>query len=110
MGKKEELLLLDGMEEWLGRCRPSILGKGGVAAAEESGATTLADILAAATAKDSPDSEEPDKTDATSTEGWAQGIGEGRADEDNVGAYYRFSEGAFQSFFFVSYQFLVSLM
>ena len=45
-GKKESLLELDDFEDWLGRCRPSVLGKEGVAVAADTGEHALADILA----------------------------------------------------------------
>jgi hypothetical protein len=82
--------MLDAIEDWLGRCRPAILGREGAAAAKESGITVLSGILAAAAA-----SEENGHLDidAALTDGWTSGVGEGRSDEENLAAYYRFSEG-----------------
>lgn len=96
---KENLLLLDRMEEWLGRKRPAILGKEGAAAALERGEKTLADILNRANHYDDDSfGEEIGGGDGPGTgatkDGWIEGIGEGRTDEDNLSLYLRMSEGA----------------
>ncbi len=95
--------MLDGIEDWLGRCRPAILGKEGAAAAKESGVTVLSGILAAAAA-----SEETclQHIDTASSNGWCAGIGEGRSDEENLAAYFRFSEGKFDGYKFAFFIFL----
>ena len=97
LGKKDELLLLDGIEDWLGRCRPAILGKEGAAAAKESGVTVLSRILAAAAAAEENCLHH---TDTVSSNGWCAGIGEGRSDEENLAAYFRFSEGMIDGYKF----------
>lgn len=99
MKDKENLLLLDRMEEWLGRKRPAILGKEGAAAALERGEKTLADILNRANQYDDDsfggDSDTGgDAMGVLVKEGWADGVGEGRTDEDNLSLYLRMSEGA----------------
>jgi len=99
-GKKESLLELDGFEDWLGRCRPAVLGKEGVAIAADTGERTLADILAAAAMDEeaagasSDTSEENKSLDSSRRKNWVEGVGEGRLDEDNLSLYIRFSEGA----------------
>jgi len=91
--QKEEILLLDRTEEWLGRRKPTILGKEGVELDAECGERTLADILAAAD-KDNDDKKDNSDSDTNSfKEGWVDGIGEGRTDELNLVLYMRFSEG-----------------
>lgn len=78
------------MEDWLGRRRPTLLGKAGVAAAEERGEGALANIL------DMDNDEESSKHDSdaeTTKQGWVDGVGESRVDEENLSAYFRFSEG-----------------
>lgn len=89
------MLLLDRFEEWLGRCRPTVLGKEGAALALERGEKTLADILSNAHGNedDSFDGQSSEDFDNLK-EGWVDGIGEGRNDEDNLSAYFRMSEGA----------------
>jgi hypothetical protein len=87
------------MEEWLGRKRPAILGKEGAAAALERGEKTLADILNRANHYDDDSfGEEIGGGDGPGTgatkDGWIEGIGEGRTDEDNLSLYLRMSEGA----------------
>lgn len=94
---KEEILLLDRIEEWVGRVKPAKLGKVGAKIAAESGRTKLLNILAAA-ARDregnkSPFGDEEDSNDSFK-EGWIDGVGQGRSDEDNLTLYLRFSEGA----------------
>ena len=44
--KQEQILLLDRFEEWLGRSKPTLVGKSGIV---DSGEKKLADILAAVT-------------------------------------------------------------
>eukprot|EP00548_Thalassiothrix_antarctica_P010032 CAMPEP_0194158238 /NCGR_PEP_ID=MMETSP0152-20130528/75267_1 /TAXON_ID=1049557 /ORGANISM="Thalassiothrix antarctica, Strain L6-D1" /LENGTH=1319 /DNA_ID=CAMNT_0038867331 /DNA_START=220 /DNA_END=4179 /DNA_ORIENTATION=- len=90
---RENLLLLERMEDWLGQKRPAILGKEGAQVALERGEKTLADILNCANNNDD------DSLGGTGVEhdggnGWINGIGEGRTDEDNLSAYFRMSEGA----------------
>jgi hypothetical protein len=87
------------MEEWLGRKRPAILGKEGAAAALERGEKTLADILNRANHYDDDSfGEEIDGDDVAVggvlKDGWVEGVGEGRTDEDNLSFYLRMSEGA----------------
>jgi hypothetical protein len=88
--EKENLLLLDSVEDWLGRRQPSLLGKAGVTAAEERGEGALANIL------DMDKEEESEKADVdeeSTTKGWDERVGEGRQDDDNLSAYFRFWEG-----------------
>lgn len=85
--EKENLLMLDHVQEWFGRRRPVILGKEGARSAEDRGASTLADILHS-TDDDSFGAENDDFKD-----GWVDGVGEGLKDEDKLSAYFRFSEG-----------------
>ena len=95
---KENLLLLDRMEEWLGRKRPAILGKEGAEAALERGEKTLADILNRA--NDYDDDSFGGESGGEGTllkDGWVEGVGEGRSDEDNLSFYLRMSEGAGES-------------
>lgn len=87
--EKENLLMLDNIQDWFGRRRPVILGKEGVKSAEDRGASTLADILAQ---KDDDSFGGGDNHDDVE-EGWADGVGEGQKDEDKLSAYFRFSEG-----------------
>jgi hypothetical protein len=96
-GSKAGLLLLDDTAEWLGRFKPKILGEEGAALAAESGTKTLADILAAANGKNEDAKKKHNRdgdgdSDCKGT-AWVDGVGEGREDEDNLSAYYRFSEG-----------------
>jgi hypothetical protein len=86
--EKENLLMLDHIQEWFGRRRPVILGKEGAKSADDRGASTLADILAQPD-DDSFGGDEEDEAE----DGWVDGIGEGQKDEDKLSAYYRFSEG-----------------
>jgi hypothetical protein len=87
--EKENLLMLDNIQEWFGRRRPRILGKEGVKSAEDRGASTLAEILA------QPDDDSFGNGDADDDieVGWVDGVGEGQKDEDKLSAYFRFSEG-----------------
>jgi hypothetical protein len=87
--EKENLLMLDNFQEWLGRRRPLILGKEGVKSAEDRGASTLADILA----QPDEDSFGNGEADDDLEVGWVDGVGEGQKDEDKLSAYFRFSEG-----------------
>lgn len=89
---KENLLLLDRMEDWLGRKRPAILGKEGAEIALERGEKTLADILNRADYDD--DSFGVAEDQLGDGNGWIDSIGEGRTDDDNLSAYFRMSEGA----------------
>ncbi|KAL7579236.1 hypothetical protein ACA910_011397 [Epithemia clementina (nom. ined.)] len=83
--EKDKLLMLDRMEDWLGRRRPVILGKEGASAARDRGA--LADIL-------NDDNSFGGKSDLEDdNDGWVDGVGEGRTDEANLSGYFRFSEG-----------------
>lgn len=87
--EKENLLMLDHIQDWFGRRKPAILGKEGVKSAEDRGASTLADILAATT----DDGSFVGDDDRDFKNGWVEGIGEGLKDEEKLSAYYRFSEG-----------------
>lgn len=92
---KEELLLLDSIDEWFGKSRPTILGKVGAELAAETGESALQSILAAAAAGGIPDEENDDADESIGpiVDGWVPNIGEGRKDEDNLSLYLRFSEG-----------------
>jgi hypothetical protein len=70
--EKENLLLLDHIQEWFGRCRPVILGKEGAKSAEDRGASTLADILNA-----NDDDSFGGEDDDDFKDGWVDGVGEG---------------------------------
>lgn len=89
-GNQEELLLLDNIDDWFGKERPSILGKIGAELAQETGEQALQNILAAAAADENSVSsgEEGERTDGS----WIPNIGYGRKDEDNVSLYLRFSD------------------
>ena len=92
---REELLLLDKFEEWLGRRRPTVLGKEGAEMAAESGEKTLADLLSAAAQDREDEKSTGDGAPGSAlADGWVEGVGEGRNDEDNLALYLRFSEGA----------------
>lgn len=97
-GKKDELLQLDSFEDWFGRCRPTVLGKEGVAMAADTGERALANILLAAAQEDGDrgqgDSDSEDTSIDDKRKNWVDGVGEGRLDEDNLSLYMRFSEGA----------------
>jgi hypothetical protein len=83
------------MEDWLGRKRPAVLGKEGAEAALERGEKTLADILNRANDYDDNSFGEDSAEDGTVLkDGWVEGVGEARADEDNLSFYLRMSEGA----------------
>lgn len=86
--EKENLLVLDSIQDWFGRRRPAILGKEGVKSAEVRGATTLADIL-----RQDDDDSFAEQDDGDSKDGWVDGVGEGLKDEDKLSAYFRLSEG-----------------
>eukprot|EP00980_Cylindrotheca_fusiformis_P028887 scaffold22668_cov161-Cylindrotheca_fusiformis.AAC.4 len=86
--EKENLLMLDGIQDWFGRRRPAVLGKEGVKSAEVRGATTLADIL-----RQDDDDSFGEHDDGASKDGWVDGVGEGLKDEDKLSAYFRLSEG-----------------
>jgi len=94
-GDKEEILLLDRIEEWVGRAKPAKIGKVGAEVAAESGERTLQDILAAAKIEVPFDDDDDEEGSANSfKEGWVDGVGEGRTDDNNLTLYLRFSEGA----------------
>eukprot|EP00522_Entomoneis_paludosa_P008904 CAMPEP_0172451960 /NCGR_PEP_ID=MMETSP1065-20121228/9758_1 /TAXON_ID=265537 /ORGANISM="Amphiprora paludosa, Strain CCMP125" /LENGTH=3022 /DNA_ID=CAMNT_0013203931 /DNA_START=83 /DNA_END=9152 /DNA_ORIENTATION=- len=84
--EKDKLLMLDRIEDWVGRRRPIILGKEGASAARDRGA--LADILNMDENSFGGKSDLEDDND-----GWIDGVGEGRSDEANLSTYFRFSEG-----------------
>uniref|UniRef100_A0A7S4S381 Uncharacterized protein n=1 Tax=Ditylum brightwellii TaxID=49249 RepID=A0A7S4S381_9STRA len=93
-GEKEELLSLDRFEEWLGKRRPAIMGKTGAEMAADTGKYQLDKILAAAKDNDSDERKsQGEEENESKNGGWVPGIGEGR-DEENLSAYFRFSEGA----------------
>lgn len=97
---KENLLLLDRMEEWLGRKRPAILGKEGAEVALERGHKTLADILNKANDYDDDYfGEESGGEVVLVKDGWVEGVGAGRSDEENLCFYLRMSEGAGEQMF-----------
>jgi hypothetical protein len=89
-------LLLDKIDEWMGKSRPNILGKAGVQASEEKGKQTLQNILAIANMKQENDpSEMTENIEGISSRnyGWKDGVGSGLNAEDNLSLYLRFSEG-----------------
>ena len=95
---KEDLLLLDSVEEWVGKHRPKIIGKIGADIAAEAGERTLQNILAAAAKGTNDNDSESDECDGENSvnsirRGWVQNVGESRNDEDNISLYLRFSEG-----------------
>ncbi|CAB9512092.1 expressed unknown protein [Seminavis robusta] len=91
--EKENLLVLDSVEDWLGRRQPLLLGKAGVKDAEERGEVALAKILKM-DEKEDDEAEEAEDADAESdTKGWDDRVGEGREDEENLSGYFRFWEG-----------------
>lgn len=81
--------MLDNLEDWLGRQRPVVLGKEGASAAKDRGENALAGILY----KDEEDSFAGRSDLESVKDGWVDGVGEGRTDEANLSAYFRFSEG-----------------
>lgn len=87
--EKDHLLMLESIEDWLGRRRPVVLGKEGASAARDRGEKTLADILN----KDEEDSFGGKSDIESEKDGWVDGVGEGRSDEANLSAYFRMSEG-----------------
>ena len=82
--------MLDRIGDWLGQCRPLILGAEGADAAADRGTKTLADILNKA---DDTFKEEPDDLESVKEDGFLDGVGEGRTDESNLSAYFRMSDG-----------------
>jgi hypothetical protein len=88
MGEKENLLMLDGIQEWFGRRRPVILGKEGAKDAETKGTSTLADIL-----NQGDDDSFGAEDDDDFKDGWVEGVGEGIKDEAKLSCYFRMSEG-----------------
>lgn len=94
--KKEEILLLDEINEWMGKTEPNILGKAGAQASEENGNRTLQNILATANIRqDSASIEmaENDESNSSMNNGWKEGVGTGLHAEENLSLYLRFSEG-----------------
>ena len=87
--QKENLLVLDRIEDWLGRRRPLVLGKEGASAARDRGEKTLADILN----QDDNDSFGEKSDIESESDDWVEGVGEGRSDEANLCGYFRMSEG-----------------
>ena len=86
--EKDKLLLLDKVDDWLGRRRPVLVGKEGASAARDGGEKILADLL------NMDDNSFGGKSDLESEkDGWVEGVGEGRSDEANLAAYFRMSEG-----------------
>jgi hypothetical protein len=75
--EKENLLMLDHIQEWFGRSRPIILGKEGAQSAEERGASTLAGILHSNDDDDEDDDSFGGENDDDFKDGWVDGIGEG---------------------------------
>jgi hypothetical protein len=86
--EKDNLLLLDHVQEWFGRRRPVVLGKEGAKTADDRGASTLADIL-----NSGDDDSFGGENDDDFKDGWVDGVGEGLKDEDKLSAYFRLSEG-----------------
>lgn len=84
------MLLVDSVEDWLGRRRPLILGREGASAAKDRGEKTLADIL---NQDDDSFGNKGDDLESVKGDTWAMGVGEGRSDEANLSSYFRFSEG-----------------
>lgn len=80
------------VQDWLGRRRPVLVGKEGVAAAEERGEGALANILDMDKDESTPGGEESDD-DTSEKKGWETGVGEGRLGEENLSGYFRFWEG-----------------
>jgi hypothetical protein len=86
--EKDKLLMLDRVEDWLGRRRPVILGKEGASAARDRGEKILGDLM------NMDDNSFGGKSDLESEkDGWVEGVGEGRTDESNLSGYFRMSEG-----------------
>jgi hypothetical protein len=84
------LLRLNRIEYWLGRRNPEVLGKDGVDAIAGRGEKLLASLVL-----NSPQSQQEEASSRDiSVEGWVDGVGEGRGDEENLTLYLRFSEGA----------------
>lgn len=90
--ERENLLLLEKIEDWLGRRRPGVIGREGAQIALERGEKTLADILNRA--NDHDDNSFGGTVESGVASSWANAIGEGRTDEDNLSAYFRMAEGA----------------
>eukprot|EP00956_Cyclotella_meneghiniana_P022269 scaffold41876_cov59-Cyclotella_meneghiniana.AAC.1 len=95
--QKAKLLSLDAIEDWFGRCLPTLLGNEGVAMAEETGEQTLQHILTAAALDERESTSAPEQENdynAVKRNNWVEGIGDEHLDEDNLSLYLRFSEGA----------------
>ncbi len=98
---REQILLLDSIEQWLGRSSIQILGKEGAEIAAESGQIALKNILAAAAATEATvpeDGSHAEDSQCSSMEGWVEGVGEGQDDEEKLSLYFRFFEGADEDF------------
>ena len=91
--EKEEILLLDSVEEWTGRFRPTTLGKEGAEIVAESGQRTLQNILAEAEDNSNKEVHNEGNSQCSSLGGWDEKVGEGHSDEDKLTLYVRFSEG-----------------
>ena len=78
--EKENLLILDHIQDWFGRSRPTILGKDGASRADDRGASTLAGILQS---HDDDDSFGGDNDDSFE-DGWVDGVGEGLKGNPNL--------------------------
>lgn len=94
---KENILLLDCIEEWIGKVEPSIIGKAGLEAVEDNGDRALHHILAAArkaNGSDDCDDDQVNHNTMNTSDGWIEGVGTGTNDEDNIVLYLRFSEGS----------------
>lgn len=89
---KEKLLQLCRFEHWLGCRLLPLLGKEGVDALTGSGDKLLASLVLADTNSTCLQTDDNSSRD-TSRDGWIDGVGEGRSDEENLTLYLRFSEG-----------------
>ena len=93
---KEDLLLLDRIEEWVGRCEVRKIGKEGAEIAAESGEKALQTILAQAAVDNDASSGDSDNDQSSVNsfqKKWTENVGDGRLDDDNLSFYLRFSEG-----------------
>jgi hypothetical protein len=77
-------LLLDTIDEWLGKKRPTILGS---KAEDYTGEQTLFDLMNKGNQSFTEDSITESVKDK-----WVEGIGDGRTDDANLVGYYRMSE------------------
>ena len=74
---------MDGFEDWLGLCHPTVLGKEGVSMAADTGERTLAEILSAATRDDDENNgsmsvHTEENSLGSRQKNWVEGVGEGR--------------------------------